>query len=458
MNLDTLKNIHFIGIGGIGMSAVARFFNQSGSNITGYDKTETTLTKKLESEGMEIHFEDDLTLIPEDLDLVVYTPAVPGHHKQLSYLKKSELPVLKRSEVLGIISRAKKCVAVAGTHGKTTTSSMTAHLLKHAGLDISCFLGGIANNFGSNYCYGESEWTVIEADEFDRSFHTLSPEIAILISMDPDHLDIYGAKDKMQESFETFLLKVNAGGKVIMQEDLLSAFSESFLEVLAKRKIQVLKYGTEKADFEIDRLRFEGGVQRFDFISKEDRIEDVEIKMPGAHNASNMAAAMSVAKLLKISNDDIKAGVKTFSGIKRRFDIYHAKDLIYIDDYAHHPSELKAAISSARAMWPEKKIVGIFQPHLFSRTKDFMEDFATELSFLDELILMEIYPARELPIDGVNAKVLLDKVALEKKHLVQKEDLMNLLDQVDTQVLMTLGAGDIDVFVPQIRDWIKKYD
>ena len=457
MDLDALKNIHFIGIGGIGMSAVARYFNQRGSIISGYDKTETTLTKKLVSEGMKIHYKDDISLIPEGIDLVVYTPAIPKEHFQLSHLLRSETPVLKRSEVLGIISRAKKCIAIAGTHGKTTTSSMVAHLLKHSGLDISCFLGGIANNFNSNYCYGENEWTVIEADEYDRSFHTLSPEIAVLISMDPDHLDIYGASEKMQESFETFLMQVNEGGKVIIQEELIHLFEKSFLKLLQDKNIEIFNYGKHHSNFKVERFEYKKGLQNFDFTALTNKIEELEMQMPGEHNAINMCAAMAVANLVGLNNEQIAAGVKTFSGIKRRFEIFNVREnRIYVDDYAHHPSEIRAAISSTKKLWPKKKLTVIFQPHLFSRTNDFMDDFAVELAKVDELILMEIYPAREQPIEGVDSRVLLDKVKLEHKQIIQKKDLLAYLRNNDFEVLMTLGAGDIDVFVPQIKEMIEK--
>lgn len=459
MELDALKKIYFIGIGGIGMSALARFFNQRGSVISGYDKTETSLTKKLVNEGMKIHYEDDIKQIPEVLDLVVYTPAIPKDHKEMNHLREKGIPILKRSEVLGLISRSKKCIAIAGTHGKTTTSSMTAHLLKSAGLDISCFLGGIANNFNSNYCYGEDEWTVIEADEFDRSFHTLSPEIAVLISMDPDHLDIYGAKDKMQESFETFLMKVNEGGKVIIQEELIPKMEKSFIETLRSKAIEIISYGKSEAGFQMKDLTFQNEIQRFNLETPRGEIENIEMQMPGSHNAENMTAAIGVAVELGISITKIKTGVKTFSGIKRRFDIVRARSgKVYIDDYAHHPSELRAAIGSARQLWPGRKLTAIFQPHLFSRTKDFMKEFAEELGKLDKLILLEIYPARELPMSGITSSVLLEKVQLKNKDLISKEELIPYLEREEYDIIMTLGAGDIDVFVEPIKALIKEND
>ncbi len=459
MDLDALKRIYFIGIGGIGMSALARYFNTKGCQIFGYDKTETVLTKKLVSEGMEIHYEDNILLIPESIDMVIYTPAIPKEHTEWNYLLNSNIPLLKRSEVLGLISKSKKCIAVAGTHGKTTTSSMTAYLLKQSGLDISCFLGGIANNFNSNYCYGENEWTVIEADEFDRSFHTLSPEIAVLISMDPDHLDIYGAKEKMQESFEIFLSKVNDGGKIIVHEDLIGLFENAFLKSFESRGISIFRYGIKNGEFCIKNIEFSNGIQSFDFYGMDDIISGLEMKMPGEHNVVNMCSAIAVSKLIGVENKKIRAGVKTFSGIKRRFDIFKSlKDIIYVDDYAHHPNELKAAIGSARKLWPDKKLTIIFQPHLFSRTIDFIDDFAIELAKVDELILMEIYPAREKPIKGVNSQLLLDKIKLANKTLVQDKDLMEFVKHKEIEILMTLGAGDIDVFVPKIRDWIEKND
>ena len=454
MELDALKKLYFIGIGGIGMSALARYFNERGAEIYGYDKTETTLTKKLVGEGMKIHFDEDVNQIPEGLDAVVYTPAIPKEHQELKFLKRSGLPVMKRSEMLGVISRANKCIAIAGTHGKTTTSSMTAHLLRNAGMDISCFLGGIANNFKSNYCYGESEWTVIEADEFDRSFHRLNPEVAVLISMDPDHLDIYGEKDKVQESFETFLHKVNDGGKILMQRDLTEDFDKAFIDSLKSRNIEILTYGLLDADFEAKNLKYDSGQQVFDF----EGIEELRLMMPGRHNTENMCAAIAIAAILGVSEEEIKAGVKTFSGIQRRFDITEGNGRIYIDDYAHHPSELKAAIGSARQLWPNKKLTVVFQPHLFSRTRDFMEDFRRELSEVDELFLMEIYPAREQPISGVNSTKLLENIDLENKKIVHREQLMELIKDSEVEVLMTLGAGDIDVFAPQIRSWIKVND
>lgn len=436
------------------MSALARYFNQRGAEIFGYDKTETTLTKKLVEEGMKIHYEDDPAKIPGGVDAVIYTPAIPSDHRELNHLMNSEIPVLKRSEMLGVISRAKKCIAIAGTHGKTTTSSMTAHLLKHAGRDISCFLGGIAKNFDSNYCYGEDDWTVIEADEFDRSFHTLNPEIAVLISMDPDHLDIYGEKERMQESFETFLKKVNDGGQVIIHETLIPKFSENFLNELRNKNVEILAYGSGGNDFNVKNLRYEDGRQIFDF----NEIKGLSLMMPGQHNVANMCAAMGVAKLVGLTDQEIEEGVRTFAGIKRRFEITEGKDRVYVDDYAHHPSELRETIRSARQLWKGKKLTVVFQPHLFSRTRDFMAEFAEELKKVDDLILLEIYPAREKPMEGITSKVLLNEIDMDHKAIVKEGELLLEIKKRDIEVLMTLGAGDIDVFAEPISEWIKNND
>lgn len=442
------KHIYLLGIGGIGMSALARYYNRNGYTVSGYDKTRTELTKKLETEGIEIHYTEDVTKIPENPELIIYTPAVPKEHKEIQWLQKRGCELKKRAEVLGIISREKRALAVAGTHGKTTTTSLLTHILKVGGIDCTAFLGGIAENYGSNFVAGSSDFVVVEADEYDRSFLHLSPEIAAVTSTDADHLDIYGDADTMLESgFGAFVKKVNPEGFVFLQNDA---------EVKSGHP-QTFRYGINRGDYRAENIRVEDGWFTFDFKSEIENINDIKIALPGRHNIENATAAIAVAQQVGVTGEAVKEALRTFKGIKRRFEFLHrTKNSVYIDDYAHHPSELKAAIGAARELFPDKKITGIFQPHLYSRTQDFQDGFAAELSKLDEVILLDIYPARELPIPGVTSKIVFDKIENKRKKLMRKEEVSKELKTRKTEVIMTLGAGDIDTLRDEIKALMSK--
>lgn len=445
MNLDDIKIIYFVGIGGIGMSALARFFNQRGVQVFGYDRTETSLTKMLVEEGMTIHYEEDLRAIPEGVDLVVYTPAVPARHKELVFFREQGFPVKKRAEVLGIISRSTRTIAIAGTHGKTTTSSILTHLLVAGGLDCSAFLGGIMVNYGTNFIAGGSDWVVVEADEYDRSFLHLSPEIAVILSMDADHLDIYGDVASIHETgFKAFTKKLKPGGKLWVQKDWeeeLSGFSG------------LRSFGIEKGDYYSKNVRVEDGWFVFDFESPKGRIEGLKFGLPGRHNVENATVAIAIAQELGLSAKAISDALASFKGIKRRFEfIIRRSDRVFINDYAHHPTELKAAIGAARELYPDEKLTGVFQPHLFSRTRDFADGFAEALDGLDEVYLLDIYPAREEPIPGVTSDLLFEKMQLQNKYRVQKSNLVQQLKKANPKILLTLGAGDIDAMVEDIGE------
>mgnify|MGYP000378806095 CR=1 FL=1 len=449
MKLEDIKKIYFIGIGGIGMSALARYFNSRQVEVFGYDKTETKLTKKLVGEGMEIHFEDDVSQIPEEVDLVVFTPAIPKSHDELNYFLENNFLVKKRSEVLGIISRSKKTIGVAGTHGKTSTSSVLTWMLKVGGIDCTAFLGGIAQNFESNFIEGKSDWVVIEADEYDRSFLHLNPDISIILSTDADHLDIYGDVATMQKTFFDYADKTKSNGFVFIKDGLRIPFT--------KNGITYGQFGINTGSYRSENVRVENGFFVFDFKSCIENIDNIEITLAGKHNVENATAAIAVAQQLGIKGDDIKKSLATFKGIKRRFErVFEEGNVVYIDDYAHHPSELKVAIEAAKMLFPNSRITGIFQPHLFSRTNDFVDGFATELDELDEVILMDIYPARELPMKGVTSEIIFDKMKNSEKVMVTKSTLMEELKGRDIEVLLTLGAGDIDTFVLKIKNWLSE--
>jgi len=450
------KNIYFLGIGGIGMSALARFFNQKGKNVAGYDKVETPLTKALVNEGISIHFDDELEQIDKKYlsktsTLVVYTPAIPQDHKQWNYFKKEGFNILKRAEVLGLISKASKTLAVAGTHGKTTISTMTAHLLNSSKIKANGFLGGISKNYNSNLVLAENTDVVVtEADEFDRSFLQLFPHKALISSMDADHLDIYGKKEELQNSFFEFINQIETGGFLIQKCDLPHPYREDI-----KRYSYSREYAG--ADFYAKNIQLVGDIYRFDLETPTQTFSNLELGVPGLVNLENAVGASSLAILSGVEEEELRLGLKTYKGVKRRFDYrIKQKDIIYIDDYAHHPEELKAFISSVREIYPKQKISGIFQPHLYSRTKDFAPEFADALGLLDELFLMDIYPARELPIEGVTSEIILKDVRLNNKVLCNKSNLMQLLENKKFDILLTLGAGDIDQFVPQIERLFKK--
>ncbi len=472
MNLDDIKIIYFLGIGGIGMSALARYFLSRGCEIHGYDRTETTLTKKLVAEGMKIHYrEADLKKIPTQLDLVVWTPAIPRDFEELTFFQNGNFLLKKRAEVLGIISRSKRTIAVAGTHGKTTTSSLLTHLLRTGGVDCTAFLGGISQNLGSNYAGGQSDWVVAEADEYDRSFLHLSPEIAVLMSMDPDHLDIYGDAAAVAETgFKEFIKKTKPNGKVFIKHNLAQYFDNQLFET----------FGVNKGMYRAENIRVEQGWFVFDFCAParfrqpeanpapeeiKNRLDDdlhrFEIKalrfaLPGRHNVENATATIAVALNLGIRTAAIREALATFKGIKRRFEfIFRDENTVFIDDYAHHPAELRAAIQAARDLFPHRKITGVFQPHLYSRTRDFQEGFAEELDKLDEIILMDIYPAREMPIPGVTSESISAKMKNPNVVLATKANVLEVLKARPLDVVITLGAGDIDTFVEPIRQWLE---
>ena len=445
MNLNELHKIYFVGIGGIGMSALARYFNGLGCEVHGYDKTATVLTGKLEQEGMKIHYEDDLKYMVDGIDLVIYTPAIPGDHKELNFFFENDYPVMKRAEVLGLISRNRKTIAIAGTHGKTTTSSIITHLLRTGGVDCTAFLGGIAQNYASNFVEGKSEWVVVEADEFDRSFLHLSPDFSVIISTDADHLDIYGDKDHMAEGFTQFAERLKPGGTVFLRQGLQ----------LLRNEVPMDSFGVGQGNYRSKNVRVEDGFFVFDFESPKGRIENIKFTLPGRHNVENATAAIAVAQQLGVGEEAVKKAMASFKGIKRRFEfIYRSDEIVYIDDYAHHPTELKAAIQAARTLFPGRRITGVFQPHLYTRTRDFVDGFAEALDGLDEIVLMDIYPARELPIEGVTSGIIYDKMKNPSKVMVTKTSLMDDLKGREFDVLLTLGAGDIDVFVEPIKSLI----
>ena len=471
MNFSELNKIYFLGIGGIGMSAIARYFKSRGMEVFGYDKTETTLTKKLVNEGMTIHYDEDLSQIPDGVDLVVWTPAVPMDHKELVYFQSTDIPVKKRAEVLGIISRNNRTVAIAGTHGKTTTSSLVTHLLRTGGVDCTAFLGGIALNYESNYVEGKSDWVVVEADEYDRSFLHLSPNVAAIMSMDPDHLDIYGDMEKMHESgFKAFVQKVDINGTVYVKSTLAQFFENQKVET----------FGVNEGMYRAENVRVEDGWFVFDFVApvagisweafpagnggsvgnrshEEIRWSDIKTAMPGRHNVENAVVAIAIALQLGVTEDAVREALTTFKGIKRRFEfIYRNDKQVFIDDYAHHPTEIKAAVNAARELYPGKKLSGIFQPHLFSRTRDFQNGFAEELDELDEIFLMDIYPARELPMPGVTSDIIFDKMKNPNKHKVTLKNVVGFLKDKKIVVLMTIGAGDIDTVVEPIKDYLNE--
>lgn len=460
MELANIKYVYFIGIGGIGMSALARYFNSMGKIVGGYDKTETKLTKELIAEGISVHYRDDLSEIEHHFKntekeeiasiLVVYTPAIPTNHSEFNFFKSNGFVLLKRAAVLGLICDASYTLAVAGTHGKTTTSSLVAHLLKTAGKDPSAFLGGITQNYNTNLLLssglkstGLSKTTVVvEADEYDRSFLSLHPEMAIITSVDADHLDIYGDKKYVEESYNLFAKQVK--GTLVL--------NYSIKEKVAAKQIITYALENKSADYAGMNLRIEDGCFHFDLNTPHGIINDLVLGLPGRHNVENAVAACAMLLEYGLAADAIRTGLKTFGGVRRRFDVQARTDkTIYIDDYAHHPEELKATIGSVKEMYPGKKITGVFQPHLFSRTRDFADAFAASLDMLDSCILLDIYPAREVPIEGVDAFLLLNKMKSENKKICSKATLIEEIKKQQPQVLLTMGAGDIDTLVEPIR-------
>jgi UDP-N-acetylmuramate--alanine ligase len=460
--------VYFLGIGGIGMSAIARFFNAKGIKTSGYDKTPTVLTKELEAGGIPVHYEENVDLAPKNADLVVYTPAIPGNHRELVYYRQNGYKVVKRSDVLQIITESSFNICIAGTHGKTTITTMVAHLLRHSGFGCNAFLGGIAVNYGTNFWSSERNVCVIEADEYDRSFLKLSPDVAIITAMDADHLDIYGTAEAMEQAFIDFSKRVNAGGLLIRQFGLRRG-----KELSADHHI-TYSLQNETADVYAANIRMMNGIYEFDVMMRDKMLDNVKLNMGGMHNVENAVAAIAVASSLEIDNDKIKAAVENFRGVKRRFEyIIPPSPLskegqgmrpIFIDDYAHHPEELKALINGARGLFKERKCTVIFQPHLYTRTRDLANGFAEALDLADEVILLPIYPARELPVAGVSSEMILAKMTNENKRVMTKEQLLDwikkdyskTLNKEFGEVLVTAGAGDIDMLVEPIGEILKR--
>src|SRR5690554_770094 len=441
--MNKFKNIFFIGIGGIGMSALARYFQSIGKSVYGYDKTSTALTRELEKIGMSIHYTDDLNNIPSSLTtentLVVITPSVPKSHSEWNYFIDNGFEIKKRSEVLGLITKDTYCFAVAGTHGKTTTTGILGHILYESGVDVTAFVGGIVENYHSNLIGNGKTVTVVEADEFDRSFLRLHPDMACVNSMDADHLDIYGDKSHIEESFIEFANKIQDKNKLFAPTDV---------------NINATKIGfTDSDEFQAKNIRIENGAYVFDVKTKEKDIQDIRFHLPGKHNLSNALMALSMAKTYGVSDENIKRALANFKGIERRFS-YKIKtdDLVLIDDYAHHPTEINAVYQAVKELYPSKKNIAIFQPHLFSRTRDFFDGFAESLSQFDEVILLDIYPARELPIEGVTSEVLLNKIKSNNKKLVAKANLNEAVLNTDAQIIIMIGAGDIGEMVMPLKN------
>ena len=447
INLNNIQRIYFLGIGGIGMSALARYFNLHGKTVSGYDKTPTSLTSELQKEGINITFEDSLQTLDTNAELVIFTPAIPKDHLQYNWYLKNNYTVLKRAQILGLAANSMFNISVAGSHGKTSTSSIVAHILKTANKSVAAFLGGICINFNSNFLDG-NEYAVAEADEFDRSFLNLEPNIALITSVDTDHLDIYGNLEAIEESFRQFCNKVRTNGILITNKNVT--------EKILNKNVTNYRYSLTDttADYYTQNLQITEGAYSFDIMHPNGIIQNVKSYYGGKHNIENAIGATAIAINVGVQPADIVKALATFKGVKRRFETHiRTNNMVYIDDYAHHPRELDATIAATRELYPNKKLTVIFQPHLFSRTKDLCDEFATSLSKADELILLDIYPAREKPMEGITSKIILDKVTIQHKSIVKKEELINVLTHNnDLQVLLTVGAGDIDTKVEEITN------
>ena len=464
VQLKDIQKIYFIGIGGIGMSALARYFKTQGKEVSGYDKTETALTKQLVGEGIPIHYSESIELIPKDAELVVYTPAVPKEHQELQYYQQNNYILLKRSEVLGAITKSSFNICVAGTHGKTTITTMIAHILRHSGYGCNAFLGGIAVNYNSNFWSHEKNVCVVEADEYDRSFLKLSPDVAVISAMDADHLDIYGTAEALHEAFIEFGTKVKAGGL------LLNKFGLAKENALQAENRLTYSLQNNNADVYGANIRMKNGSYEFDVKMTGWTLKDVLLNMGGMHNVENVIAAIAVAHYIGIEDEKIKKAVEAFKGVKRRFEYIikntgdEMEPFVFIDDYAHHPEELKALINGAKTLFNGMKCTVIFQPHLYTRTRDFADGFADSLGLADEVILLPIYPARELPVEGVNSEMILNKMNIEKKQTLSKEELLNYIEMdyvpalknKSGRVLITAGAGDIDALVEPIKNILER--
>ncbi len=457
ININNISSIYFAGIGGIGMSALARYFNEKGVKVSGYDKTETILTTQLQQEGISIHFVDDVNLLDKNADVVVYTPAIPATQTELNFYKENNYTLLKRSDVLGLLTEHSFNICVAGTHGKTTTSAMIAHILKDSGTGCNAFLGGIATNYNTNFWAAPSNKdsddeniAVVEADEYDRSFLKLKPNIAIITAMDADHLDIYGTEQNMQDAFIEFTTKIKPGGCLIIKKGI-NRFTDFKVADTCN-----YAYNDDTADLHIANLQIQNGAYHFDVINTYWKVQQVVLYMGGLHNIENVIAAIAVAKYLKIDDAKILAAVASFAGVKRRFEYIltpkNNNTVAFIDDYAHHPEELRSLIEGAKKLFPNKKCTVIFQPHLFSRTNDLVDGFAEVLSLADNTVLLPIYPAREIPMPGVTSQLIIDKMTNNNKTIVQKNELVKWVMSNNVELLITAGAGDIDTLVQPIKE------
>lgn len=456
MEIKDIKAVYFIGAGGIGMSAIARYFIHRGLVVAGYDKTPSALTLQLEREGMLIHYEENIDEIPHACKqpqtcLVIYTPAIPSDHQELQYFRQNGFEVEKRAQVLGTLTREHKGLCVAGTHGKTTTSTMCAHIMHQSHLDCNAFLGGISKNYGTNYILSNSDYVVIEADEFDRSFHWLSPWMTVITATDPDHLDIYGTKEAYLESFRHYTELIQPGGNLIIHRDL--EMKENLQEGVNR-----YDYSLHEGDFHAENIRIANGEITFDFISPIECVKDVQLGQPVPINIENGVAAMAMAQLSGCTAEELRYGMQTYGGVERRFDFKLKNDkIVFLSDYAHHPKEIYQSAKSIRELYSDRKITAIFQPHLYTRTRDFYKDFANALSLLDEVILTEIYPAREQPIEGVTSQLIYDNLSPGiEKHMIAKSDVLQYIKDHSFDVLIVLGAGDLDNQVPQITKILKE--
>lgn len=456
MELKDIKSVYFVGAGGIGMSAIARYFLHKGLVVAGYDKTPSELTHQLEKEGMMIHYEENVNLIPEACrqpltTLVVYTPAIPSTHAELKYFHDNNFVIEKRAQVLGTLTRTHKGLCFAGTHGKTTTSTMCAHIMHQSHLDCNAFLGGISKNYGTNYILStHSDYVVIEADEFDRSFHWLRPWMSVITSTDPDHLDIYGTKEAYLESFRHYTELIQPGGALIIHKDLE-------MKQHVQEGVKVYNYSREEGDFHAENIQIKNGTITFDFISPVEIVKNVELGQPIPINIENGVAAMAMAQLNGCTAEELREGMRTYGGVDRRFDFKIKNDRhVFLSDYGHHPKEILQSAKSLKELYSDRKITAIFQPHLYTRTRDFYKDFADALSHFDEVILTEIYPAREQPIEGVTSKLIYDNLRPNiAKQMIKKDDVLDFVKSRDFDVLVVLGAGNLDNYVPEITKIIK---
>ena len=456
-NLDNIRSVYFVGAGGIGMSALLRYFLGKGYNVGGYDKTPSELTERLIEEGALIHYEENVELIQDcfkdkDSTLVVYTPAIPSEHKELVFFRENGFEIEKRAQVLGFLTNKHKGLCVAGTHGKTTTSTMVAHILHQSHVDCNAFLGGISKNYGTNYILSDtSDYVVIEADEFDRSFHWLRPWATVITATDPDHLDIYGTKEAYLESFRKYTTLIQAGGALIIHKDLE-------MKADVQEGVTVYEYSRTEGDFHAENIRIGNGEIFFDFVSPKGVVKDVQLGVPVSINIENGVAAMALAQLAGATDEELREGMRSFRGVDRRFDFKLKTDnIVFLSDYGHHPKEIEQSVKSIRELYADKKIAAIFQPHLYTRTRDFYQDFANALSLLDEVYLCDIYPAREEPIPGVTSQLIYDRLRPGiEKYLIHKEQILDVVKKGGFDVLISLGAGDIENFVPEITRILKE--